>query len=79
VLRVHRWDVEATAAALGISRTSRYGPIECSGLVRSTEDLGVDETRACLQGTDGDLDVMIERWCVSKKALRRRIEEPGLV
>jgi DNA-binding NtrC family response regulator len=77
-LRVHRWDIKATAVALGISRTSLYGLIESSGLVRTAGELGVDEIRACHRETGGDLDEMVERLCVSKKALRRRIKELGL-
>jgi DNA-binding NtrC family response regulator len=77
-LRVHRWDIKATAAALGISRTSLYALIESSGLVRTAGGLGADEIRTCFHETDGDLDRMVERLCVSKTALRRRVKELGL-
>jgi DNA-binding NtrC family response regulator len=77
-LRTHRWDIKATAAALCISRTSLYALIESSGLLRTAGELGVDEIRACYQEAGGDLDRMVERLCVSKKALRRRIKELGL-
>ncbi|HWN66199.1 MAG TPA: sigma 54-interacting transcriptional regulator [Haliangium sp.] len=77
-LRTHRWDIKATARELGISRTSLYGLIESSGLVRTAGELGVDEIRACHHAAGGDLDAMVERLCVSKKALRRRIRELGL-
>ncbi len=77
-LRVHRWDIKATAAALGISRTSLYGLIESSGLLRTAGELGVDELRACYLEAGGDLDRMVEMLCVSKKALRRRVKELGL-
>jgi two-component system nitrogen regulation response regulator GlnG len=77
-LRTHRWDIKATARELGISRTSLYGLIESSGLLRTAGELGVDEIRACHRETGGDLDAMVERLCVSKKALRRRIKELGL-
>jgi DNA-binding NtrC family response regulator len=77
-LRVHRWDIKATARELGISRTSLYGLIESSGLVHTAGELGVEEIRACHRETGGDLDAMVERLRVSKKALRRRIKELGL-
>jgi DNA-binding NtrC family response regulator len=77
-LRAHRWDIKATAGALGISRTSLYGLIESSGLVRTAGELTVEEIRACHRDTGGDIDQMVERLRVSKKALRRRLKELGL-
>jgi DNA-binding NtrC family response regulator len=77
-LRTHRWDIKATALTLGISRTSLYGLIASSGLVCTAGELAVEEIRACHQETGGDLDQMVERLRVSKKALRRRLKELGL-
>ncbi len=77
-LCAHRWDIKATAAALGISRTSLYKLTEASDRVRTAGHLGVDEIRACHRDLGGDLDAMVERLHVSKSALRRRIQELGL-
>jgi DNA-binding NtrC family response regulator len=77
-LCTHRWDIKATASALGISRTSLYKLIETTDGVRTAGHLGVDEIRACHRDLDGDLDAMVERLRVSKYALRRRIQDLGL-
>jgi DNA-binding NtrC family response regulator len=77
-LRRYRWNIRATAAALGIPRTSLYRLIESSSCVRTAGELDPEEIRACHRATHGDLDAMVERLCVSKKALRRRIKELSL-
>jgi DNA-binding NtrC family response regulator len=76
-LRVHHWDKKATAQALGIARGSLYTRIEASGLVRTVGELDVEEIRTCYHETGGNLDQMVERLCVSKNALRRRLKELG--
>jgi DNA-binding NtrC family response regulator len=77
-LREHRWNIRATAVALRIPRTSLYRLIESSPGLRTAGDLDPDEIRACHSATHGNLDAMVERLCVSKKALRRRIKELSL-
>ena len=77
-LRTYRWNIRATAVALQIPRTSLYRLIESSTRVRTAGDLDAEEICACHRATHGDLDAMVERLCVSKKALRRRIKELGL-
>jgi DNA-binding NtrC family response regulator len=77
-LRAHRWNIRATAVALRIPRTSLYRLIESSPGLRTAGDLEPDEIRACHSATHGNLDAMVERLCVSKKALRRRIKELSL-
>jgi DNA-binding NtrC family response regulator len=77
-LCAHRWDIKATAAALGISRTSLYKLMETSDRIRPAGHLDVDEIRACHRDLGGDLDAMVDRLRVSKPALRRRIQELGL-
>ncbi|WP_428264812.1 sigma 54-interacting transcriptional regulator [Haliangium sp.] len=77
-LHAHRWDIKATAATLGISRTSLYSLIQQSSKARTAGELAVDEIRACHRATRGDLDEMVDRLQVSKRALRRRIKELGL-
>jgi DNA-binding NtrC family response regulator len=79
VLSVHRWEIKATAAALGISRTSLYALIDSFDLVRRAGALGNDEICACFHETGGDLERTAERLRVSKNALRRRLKELGLI
>jgi two-component system nitrogen regulation response regulator GlnG len=74
-LKANRWDLQATANTLRISRPSLYSLIESSPRVRKAGDLSPGEIAGCLADCDGDLDRMVERLEVSKKALRRRLRE----
>jgi two-component system nitrogen regulation response regulator GlnG len=78
-LKAHRWDLQATAKALRISRPSLYSLIEASPRVRKAGDLSADEIARCLADCKGDLDCMVDRLEVSKKALGRRLRELKLV
>jgi two-component system, NtrC family, nitrogen regulation response regulator GlnG len=77
-LRAHRWDLQAAARALRISRTSLYALIEASPGVRKAGDLRPEEIARCWEECGGDLDAMVDRLEVSKKALGRRLREMGL-
>ncbi|MFP5286963.1 MAG: sigma 54-interacting transcriptional regulator [Thermoanaerobaculia bacterium] len=77
-LRAHRWDLQAAAQALRISRTSLYALIEASPNVRKAGDLRSEEIARCWEECGGDLDAMVDRLEVSKKALGRRLREMGL-
>ncbi|HYO14257.1 MAG TPA: sigma 54-interacting transcriptional regulator [Thermoanaerobaculia bacterium] len=77
-LRGHRWDLQAAARALRISRTSLYALIEASPNVRKAGDLRPEEIARCWEECGGDLDAMVDRLEVSKKALGRRLREMGL-
>jgi two-component system, NtrC family, nitrogen regulation response regulator GlnG len=77
-LRAHRWDLQAAAQALRISRTSLYALIEASPNVRKAGDLRPEEIARCWEECGGDLDAMVDRLEVSKKALGRRLREMGL-
>jgi len=77
-LREHRWDLKATALALGISRTSLYALIEESPHIRKASDLSAEEIEQSFHEQGGDLDAMVERLEVSKKALSRRLRDMKL-
>ncbi|MFL6197104.1 MAG: sigma 54-interacting transcriptional regulator [Thermoanaerobaculia bacterium] len=74
-LRLNRWDLQATAEALQISRPSLYALIESSSTVRKAGDLSTDEIARCFEECAGDLDAMVDRLEVSRKALARRLRE----
>jgi two-component system nitrogen regulation response regulator GlnG len=74
-LRANRWDLQATADALQISRPSLYALIESSLRVRKAGDLSTDEIARCYEDCAGNLDAMVDRLEVSRKALSRRLRE----
>jgi len=77
-LRASAWDLKATAERLGISRASVYVLIEKSSLLRTAGDLSPEEITRCFHECQGDLDAMVQRLEVSKRALQRRVRELGL-
>jgi two-component system nitrogen regulation response regulator GlnG len=77
-LRESGWDFQAAADRLGIHRTSIYDLIERSPGIRTAGDLSVEEITRCFRECGGDLDAMVRRLEVSKRALARRIKELGL-
>ena len=77
-LREHRWDLQATAEALHISRPSLYALIESSPRVHKAGDLTTEEILLAHQECGGDVDAMVERLEVSRKALSRRLREMKL-
>ncbi len=78
-LRACAWDLKATADRLQIQRPSIYHLIERHPGIRTAGDLGSDEIARCFRDCDGDVDAMVVRLQVSKRALIRRIRELGLV
>jgi two-component system nitrogen regulation response regulator GlnG len=72
------WDLKAAADRLRIPRPSMYDLIEKSAHLRTAGDVGADEIAACFHECGGDLDAMVARLQVSKRALNRRIKELGL-
>ncbi|MCB9539371.1 MAG: sigma-54-dependent Fis family transcriptional regulator [Myxococcales bacterium] len=76
-LRAARYELKATARALGISRTALYGLIERTPGVRTAAALSADEVRAAHAACGGDLDAMVAQLEVSAAALRRRLREIG--
>jgi two-component system nitrogen regulation response regulator GlnG len=77
-LRACGWDLKATADRLQIERPSLYRLIERHPGIRTARDLGADEIVRCFRDCDGDVDAMVARLKVSKRALVRRIRELGL-
>lgn len=77
-LRACSWDLKATADRLGIPRSSVYVLIDKSTLIRTARDLSPDEITRCFHECQGDLDAMVRRLEVSRRALQRRVRELGL-
>jgi DNA-binding NtrC family response regulator len=74
-LAAQRWKIGATAAALGVSKTTLYGLIEKCPAIRKARDLSREEILACHAELGGDLDAMSEQLQVSKRGLQLRIKE----
>jgi two-component system nitrogen regulation response regulator GlnG len=74
-LRANRWDLQATAEQLRISRPSLYALIESSPHVRKAGDLSAGEIAQCYEACGGNVDAMVDRLEVSRKALARRLRE----
>ncbi|WP_437313090.1 sigma 54-interacting transcriptional regulator [Sorangium sp. So ce385] len=77
-LRDVRWDLKAAAARLRISRTSLYALVDSSPRVRRVNDLSKEEVARCYKMCGGNLDAMVERLEVSRRALARRVRELGV-
>ncbi|MEE8524296.1 MAG: sigma 54-interacting transcriptional regulator, partial [Thermoanaerobaculia bacterium] len=78
VLRSHRFNLRATAAALQISRTSLYARIEKCPRIRKPADLDRGEIEASLERAGGDVDAAAAGLEVSSLGLKRRLKELGL-
>jgi two-component system nitrogen regulation response regulator GlnG len=77
-LRECAWDLKAAGDRLGIPRSSIYDLIERSPNIRTAGDLDNEEIVRCFDACGGDLDAMVQRLEVSKRALARRLKELGL-
>jgi two-component system, NtrC family, nitrogen regulation response regulator GlnG len=77
-LETNRWDLRATAERLGISRPSLYDLIDKSPRLRTAGDLSAAEIARSFRECGGDLDEMVRRLQVSRRALARRVRELGL-
>ena len=77
-LRACSWELQAVADRLGIPRPSVYALIKRFPQVRTAGDLSPEEIGRCFHECRGDLDAMVERLQVSRRALQRRIRELGL-
>jgi two-component system nitrogen regulation response regulator GlnG len=74
-LRACRWDLQAAAERLRISRPSLYALVEANPRLRKAGDLSAEEIAHCWEECDGDVEAMVERLEVSQKALARRLRE----
>jgi len=77
-LRANRWNLKATASALGIARTSLYLLLEESPGVRSASDIPPEEVRAAFARCGGDLEALAADLEISERALRQRLKDLGL-
>ncbi len=77
-LQVSEWSLKAAADHLGIARASIYDVIGRFPSVRTASDLTPAEIELCHCECGGDLDRMVARLCVSRRALGRRVKELGL-
>jgi two-component system nitrogen regulation response regulator GlnG len=77
-LRAERWNLKATAAALGIARTSLYVLLAQSPRARAAADVSPEEIRRVHALCGGDLQAMVGELQVSGRALRQRLKDLGL-
>ena len=77
-LRTAAWDLKAAADELGIPRPSIYDLIKHHPHIRTAGDLSSNEIERCFHECEGDLDRMVSKLEVSKRALQRRLKELGL-
>ncbi|MDY7226446.1 sigma-54 dependent transcriptional regulator [Hyalangium rubrum] len=77
-LRASAWDLKATSERLSISRASVYLLIDKSSLLRTAGNLSPEEITRCFHECQGNLDKMVQRLEVSRRALQRRVRELGL-
>ncbi len=77
-LRTHRYNIQRTAAELGISRASVYNRIERCPRIRKAADLSREEIQACRERCGGDLDAMVSVLEVSKRGLQRWMTQLGM-
>ncbi len=78
-LRSNRFDLQAAATALGISRPSLYERIAAHPTLHTASDLSAAEISAAYTACGGDLEQMVDRLEVSARALGRRLREMGLL
>ncbi len=77
-LREHRWEIKATAAGFGISRSALYRLIDRTpGLTRTTE-LDASRISACLRENGEDVEAAAAELEVNPRALRRRMSQLGM-
>ena len=74
-LQASRWDLQAAAEQLRISRPSLYALVEANPRLRKAGDLSAEEITRCWEECEGDVEAMVDRLEVSRKALARRLRE----
>ncbi|MCG8462523.1 MAG: sigma 54-interacting transcriptional regulator [Holophagales bacterium] len=78
-LESRRFDLKTTAEELGISRTSLYALLERFPTLRAPAEIRNPEIRRAFEECGGDLEAMVARLELSKRTLRRRLRELGLI
>jgi two-component system nitrogen regulation response regulator GlnG len=76
-LRAHGWARGPAAAALGIPRSTLYYLIDKCPAIRKANEIPADELERVRAECDGNLYVMAERLCVSKRGLTLRLKGLG--
>lgn len=74
-LHACRWDLQAAAERLRISRPSLYARVEANPSLHKAGDLSSEEIARCWEECGGDVDAMVDCLEVSRKALARRLRE----
>jgi len=77
-LRAHDFSTSATAAALGMSRTTLDACIARFPRIRKAKDVPRDELERTMVACAGDVARAAAALEVSKRALRQRLVELGL-
>ena len=77
-MRSHRFSVDGTARAIGMSSTRFRAQVEALTRRRFGKDLGAEEIEAARRATGGDIGSMAELLEVSKRALDSRMTALGL-
>ena len=72
-LRDEGWHVGRAAERLGVSRTTMYGLMEGSSLIRKAKDLSDEELRAAWAETGGKVGAMAAMLEVSARGLKLRL------
>ena len=78
-MRAHNWAPGPTAKSLGIPTSTLYDLIEASPNLRKAVDIPADELERCHTECAGDIDAMVDRLEVSKRGIRLRLKQLGLV
>jgi two-component system, NtrC family, nitrogen regulation response regulator GlnG len=78
-LQATSWSAVAAAARLGVSRSSLYVLIDRCPKIRKAKDIGDAELRRAYDECAGELDAAAENLQVSRRALKLRWTELGLV
>ena len=77
-LRKHRFKINATAEALGVSRANLYRLIDDCPKIRKAVELTPDEIEQAAARHGGELDAVAGELEVSLRGLKRRMTELGL-
>ncbi|MGQ3050713.1 MAG: sigma 54-interacting transcriptional regulator [Roseateles sp.] len=78
-LEQQAWSLRATAASLGISRSSLYALIDRHPLIRWPEDIAGDEIAAAVsEAPAGDVAALASNLRTPREALRRRLASLGI-
>lgn len=78
VLVNKRYELQASADELGISRASMYKLIERHPSLRNTADFSEQDLKEAYDNAQGDVEVMMNTLKVSQIGLRRRLRAMGL-